>query len=68
MCKVKGEFFGGGVFKSYTTSEAPSKPQRLSYNLGGSDKNAGLEITSEAYMKYFRFSPTMGPFTFHLTL
>ena len=68
MCKVKEEFFGGGFSKSFTTSEAPSKPQRLSCNLGGSDKNAGLELTSEAHMKYLRLRSTMEPFTFHLKL
>ena len=66
MCKVKGEFFGGAFFESYTTSEAPSKPQRLlanlkgspatseapiKSNLRGSEKNAGLDLTSVAHTK-----------------
>ena len=72
MCNMKEEFFGGGIFKSYTTSEAPCEPPRLPVNLRGSDKtdeaHSWLELTSEAHIKYFRLRPTIGLSTFYLPL
>ena len=67
---MKEEFFRGGIFKSYTTSEAPCKPPRLPLNLRGSDKTdeaqSWLEFNSEAHKKYFMLRPTIGLSTFYL--